>query len=406
GGTYTACKGTLKDNGGDNNYSDQSDGYVVLAPSNASYIKFTFNQFNMENPGDYLYLYEGNGTGGKLIGQYSGNTLPNNGTIYSSTGTVTVRQVSDQTLNYSGFVVDWECIQKVAVDGGVTKINNVNGRENSSLALKSSETISIDIKNFGNNTLSNFKVKYQINGGSVVSETYSGSITSGSTTTYSFTQKADLSTARYYFIDAWTEITGDSINTQNNKTSKVIKHIKNQPLQLPYFQGFEADAAFGQFEGMIGLDSTSEYDYINTRPGSGRIRTNAGAGFYNGGQRAITFDQLPATNANGPFNTNLLRLTVNMANQKNDVYLDFAFMNHGDESVGNDSDKVWVRGNDKAAWVQVYNMMNNTLGTYNNITKINLTQALKTAGSSFWQLRIFKSIERNRNKRNNKRNKI
>ncbi len=381
GGTFTACKGTLKDNGGDNNYSDNSDSYAVLSPTNASYIKLIFTQFNMENPGDYVYIYEGTSIAGKLIGQYSGSSLPNGGIIYTTSGSVTIRQVSDASLTYSGFALDWECIQKVANDAGIISINNISGRENTAIALKSNESIVVDIKNFGSNTLTNFPVNYRINGGNTVTETYTGSIVSGNTATYTFTQKADLSAAGYYFLEVWTSLTADSVNTQNNQTVKTIKQIENKPLQLPYFEGFEGNAAFSQVTNMIGLDSTDRYDYFNTRTGNGRLRTNAGPGYYNGGQRAITFDQYPATNANGPFNTNLLRLTVNLSTQTNDVFLDFSFMHHGDETT--DSDKVWVRGNDQAAWVQLYNLQTKTnLGVYNSITGINLTQALRNVGQT------------------------
>lgn len=382
GPTYTSCKGTLKDNGGDNNYSDNSDGYVVIAPTNSSYIKFTFSQFNMENPGDYVYLYEGNGTGGTLIGRYSGNSLPNGGIIYSSTGTVTVRQVSDQTLNYSGFVVDWECVPKVANDAGITAISNVNGRENTTIALKANEPIKVTIKNFGSNTVGNFPVKYKINGGTTVTETYPASLASGSSANYTFATPANFSAGGYYTIEAWTELTGDSINVQNNKYTKEVKQIYNQPVKLPYFQDFEVNAAITLVDNLIGLDSTDEFDYFNSRAGNGRMRTNAGTGYYNSGQRAITFDQFPATNQSGPYNTNLLRLTLNMSNYvSNNIYLDFAFMHHGDETI--DSDRVWVRGNDQAAWVQLYNLQTQTnLGVYNNITSLNLTQALKNAGQT------------------------
>jgi hypothetical protein len=59
--------------------------------------------------------------------------------------------------------------------------------------LGSSEEITIRIRNFGTNAQSNFEVSYQIDGGEVVTETFTGSIAATSTAEYTFSQTADLS---------------------------------------------------------------------------------------------------------------------------------------------------------------------------------------------------------------------
>lgn len=112
GTTQTSCQGILFDNGGPgSNYTDQSDVSITIAPPGASSVIVNFTSFNYETNYDYVYLYDGPTTASPLIGQYTGNTLPNNGNaITTTTGYLTVRQTSDQNLNYSGFEMNWVCL--------------------------------------------------------------------------------------------------------------------------------------------------------------------------------------------------------------------------------------------------------------------------------------------------------
>lgn len=107
--TQTDCFGTLKDNGGDLNYSDDTDGSITIASTNAATIELEFTSFDFESNYDYLFVYDGPSTTSSLIGSYSGSTLPNNGTITSTGNSITVRQVTDNIVTESGFVATWSC---------------------------------------------------------------------------------------------------------------------------------------------------------------------------------------------------------------------------------------------------------------------------------------------------------
>lgn len=389
GNVQTACTGTLLDNGGLNNYFDGSDGNITLSPTNASYIKLTFSSFNMENPGDYLYVYDGTTTAAKLIGRYTGNSLPNGGTLVTSGSSVTIRQQSDAGLNFSGFQMDWQCYLKIPDDAGVVEMRNRNGRMNTSLALGSSQNINVLVKNFGSNTISNVPVKYQINGGSVVSETITQTINSGDTLLYTFNTKADLSSQGYYSIDSWVKYPNDTVNTQNNVIYGFeLKQIKNDPIALPYYQDFENDGQFSTQLEMIGVDSTDEYDFNTSKPGYGRMRVGT-TGFARSGSKAITLDQSPNSTT---WPINYLYLTLNMDNYKNNkIFLDFSFASHGDES--NNNDRVWARASENNNWVEVYNTFSNAVqGAYKDVTAIDISGKLATAGqttlSKSFQLRF------------------
>ena len=111
----TACSGLLYDSGGANgDYGDMEDGTVIIAPVGADSVRIDFNSFSVESGNgptcnyDYLEVYDGNSTAATLIGQYCDNNLPP-AYITSSGPALTLVFHSDQSLNYLGFELDWNC---------------------------------------------------------------------------------------------------------------------------------------------------------------------------------------------------------------------------------------------------------------------------------------------------------
>ncbi len=107
--THTNCSGFLYDSGGNQNYHNNTDGVFIISPSGAMSVTLTFQSFSFEAGYDYLYIYDGAGITAPLIGQYSGSTLPNSGTITSTGSSITLRQSTDQYLTESGFLLGWNC---------------------------------------------------------------------------------------------------------------------------------------------------------------------------------------------------------------------------------------------------------------------------------------------------------
>ena len=108
-GTTNICSGTLLDSGGDDVY--QNDTYITytIAPTNASSLLLTFESFDFESGYDYLYIYDGPNTSSTLIGTYDGSSLPNGGSIVTSTGAVTLVQSTDPGVIGNGFEMNWAC---------------------------------------------------------------------------------------------------------------------------------------------------------------------------------------------------------------------------------------------------------------------------------------------------------
>ena len=80
-----------------------------------------------------------------------------------------------------------------------------------------STAVSVRIRNFGSNSVSNIPVQYRVNGGAITSGgTYTGTIAAGATAVHSF--NVNLSTAGTYTFEAQTALGGDP-NTSNNATT-------------------------------------------------------------------------------------------------------------------------------------------------------------------------------------------
>ncbi|MCT8339630.1 T9SS type A sorting domain-containing protein [Flavobacteriaceae bacterium TK19130] len=102
-------------------------------------------------------------------------------------------------------------------DIGVTEITTpVDG------PLTAAEDVSVMIRNFGSNDVTDPEVQYTIDAGTPVVETYSGTIAAGEMVPYLFSTTADLSTAgQTYTIEARTNLPGDS-NPTNDATTKDV----------------------------------------------------------------------------------------------------------------------------------------------------------------------------------------
>ncbi|MCH2194278.1 GEVED domain-containing protein [Kordia sp.] len=91
--------------------------------------------------------------------------------------------------------------------------------------LTNSEQITVSIFNYGNNPVSGFDVTYQIDGGTIITETYTGTINSTETVSFTFTTPADLSVeGQTYTLVASTVLSADEENL-NDTFTKNVTHL-------------------------------------------------------------------------------------------------------------------------------------------------------------------------------------
>lgn len=109
-GTITTCTGDFYDSGGaDGNYSNNENFvFTVLPQGNGNLMKVSFSAFNLENTYDKLFIYDGPSTANTLLATLTGTALP--GTYTSSTGPLTFKFTSDNSVTRAGWVASFECM--------------------------------------------------------------------------------------------------------------------------------------------------------------------------------------------------------------------------------------------------------------------------------------------------------
>ncbi len=108
--SYTVCSGNLYDYGGSaGNYGNSWNGYTVLYPSISGNLVQVSGSISGESCCDYLYIYDGVGTGGTLLwsGVASTGTVP---VTTSISGPVTVQFTSDGSVVGTGFNLAISCV--------------------------------------------------------------------------------------------------------------------------------------------------------------------------------------------------------------------------------------------------------------------------------------------------------
>ena len=107
--TVSSCTGNLRDDGGNGNYSNNTDGTVVISPAGASQVSLFFWTFDFvsSSPGDTLFVYDGPSTASPLIIALTGNAFPP--PINSTGGSLTVRQKTNNFITDPGFDLFWSC---------------------------------------------------------------------------------------------------------------------------------------------------------------------------------------------------------------------------------------------------------------------------------------------------------
>jgi hypothetical protein len=254
------------------------------------------------------------------------------------------------------------------------------GRLNTSSQLGAATPIKVELKNLGTiPTGSSFTMSYRINGGAPVNETCMATLTPAGAYNYTFTQTADLSAPGSYTLQTWVSYPGDP-QSGNDTLTTMIKQLANDPITLnyTYTEDFESAAAATYFSPTHGFTGLDRCDFF-TSNANGRARTFVNTGFAHSGNRCATLDQVQyGTVTTG----DSLITTFNLSNYSasDQLWLDFYYRNQGNDSVRG-ANKVWIRGNDQAAWIPVYilDTLGDNIGVYQPSAHIDISGTLKNA---------------------------
>ncbi len=117
-------------------------------------------------------------------------------------------------------------------------VNPVNGCE------IDSQVLSVTVFNYGSNSQKNFPVRFRVNGGSIISQTFTDSVSPGFSKTFTFTGKVNTKPTGNYNFMVWTDLTGEQYRLNDTIKRQVINY------QTPDSVGI-----------MIPADSTKNIDY-------------------------------------------------------------------------------------------------------------------------------------------------
>jgi hypothetical protein len=260
----------------------------------------------------------------------------------------------------------------------------VSGRKFTSSELGSSVQIKARVKNLDDVTVSNFDLKYSVNGGGWVSENVSIPVSGGTTYTHTFSTPYNFSAAGSYIIKAVVDYPSDIVRA-NDTLTVVVKQLDNQPIDLTtaFMENFDAASPQEFIKPQIGLINLDRFDFSNTSV-YGRMRSFINSGIAYSGNKAITLDVdryiYPSAN------TNYLDGTFNLSGYNagtDDIRLDFYYNNHGQPA--NAANKVWIRGSETSPWISAYDLFanQNDPGIYKKTLSIELSDLLVSAGQSF-----------------------
>jgi hypothetical protein len=108
GTTLTGCNYTIYDSGGAaGDYANSENYTVTICSGSAEFVQVSFTSFNTESIDD-LNIYDGTGTGGTLLGSFSGSTIP--GDLASTSSCLTIEFISDGSVVYDGFEILTSCL--------------------------------------------------------------------------------------------------------------------------------------------------------------------------------------------------------------------------------------------------------------------------------------------------------
>ncbi len=162
--------------------------------------------------------------------------------------------------------------------------------------LSSAETITVTLFNFGENDASGFDVTYQIDGGTLVTETFTGTLPTGTSTQFTFATTADFSTdGQVYAITACTSY-GIDEDTTNDCISDNITHLLSDDLAITAISSPVSGVTLGNeivtvtIEN-LGLDDQTGFDVTYTVNGTNMVTETVTATVPASGSISYSFTQ-------------------------------------------------------------------------------------------------------------------
>lgn len=124
-------------------------------------------------------------------------------------------------------------------DMELTSINNDPGEFSGACGGGTDTVISVNITNTGIDPQSNFMVSYQLSGGPVVDETYTGTLNSGDQVTHEFATPVSITSNGTYTLTSYVTLAGDQNSANDEKMLDF--YAQTDATSTPYLETFETN---------------------------------------------------------------------------------------------------------------------------------------------------------------------
>jgi subtilisin family serine protease len=273
----------------------------------------------------------------------------------------------------------------IAIDASVTSVVSPSGTLPTCQNLNNVQ-VARQVFNAGTGSLTNIPVRYRINNGPIVNETFSTTLASMATATYTFTTTANLSTPSNYIIKAWASYTSDG-NVFNDSSQTTVVVATGTLVNAPITENFETFNLCGTASdcgtticnlanGFINENSNiaDEIDWRTDEGGTPSTGTGPSTDYIPG----TATGNYVYLEASACFNrrAHLLSPCINLGSLSN-PWLSFGYHMNGVDmgtltvdvfSNGNWTNDVWTRtGNQGTAWLQGWVNLNAYSGQIINI---------------------------------------
>lgn len=117
-GSWTECNFLFTDSGGSNaNYNSNENLTLTLCPqSDGDYVYIEFFEFSTQLNSDVLSVYDGDSINSPLIGEFSGNNIPQLIQADNATGCLTLNFVSDASVTSDGWSAEVICVSPFVIN--------------------------------------------------------------------------------------------------------------------------------------------------------------------------------------------------------------------------------------------------------------------------------------------------
>ena len=249
------------------------------------------------------------------------------------------------------------------------------GRAHTSSSL-SNQAINFEIKNIGNNTISDISAAVKISGIGQVADHVITDIDSGDTYQHSF-QQVDFSAPGIYNVDTWVSNASDTRNKNDSIIGSLqLIQLENEPVNFPFKEEFLFNGNNNCIGEKIGIDGLQKWDFVSN---------SGGCVFYDDETTIV----LSPPDEEDLLAEDALVLNLNLSEYNTSNPLNLSMMIYNDNQLG--ECKLWARGDDLSEWIEIYNIDPTSNNSWDTLTNINLLNNVLTNGqnpTASFQLKI------------------